>query len=404
MDTDINAIFKTEQTFNSQPQGGDDGDFISGPTTTPAEVKNDTPAPETTAKEEGDGAKPDATKEDVKPSSKLDRLKLSKPKDEEVKVEPKPEENKKPTKEDNIRILRQAKEELDKLKPEYEKYKTDLSVKDKELLTAKEELTKLKALGLNEQEREEYKKYKDLHAIEAVKNSDDFKNKIEAPIQAKVDWISTIAARAKMDDATKSALYNAVDIPDKLDRQKAIRELFKETDLDVDDFQTYTNEVIAASNELNESLYPKMDETLAKAQEIELAARDREKNQTQEATAKEQQEFQKEHEDLVEQLSKDHLRLLLEDTDLSLDGTSMAEAMKNAVPASDPKERAWQAIAGSTLPFVVSWAQKILNENHSLKQANGIRNKTAPSLGRDGLTKTPEQKNEISLEEAFGRR
>ena len=96
--------------------------------------------------------------------------------------------------------------------------------------------------------------------------------------------------------------------------------------------------------------------------------------------------------------------MLLEDTDLNLDGTTMAEAMKNAAPASDPKERAWQAIAGSTLPFVVAWAQKILNENHSLKKANNIRNKVSPSLGGDGVAKTADQKHEISVEEAFGKR
>ena len=121
-------------------------------------------------------------------------------------------------------------------------------------------------------------------------------------------------------------------------------------------------------------------------------------------SAKEKEEFSKEHNDLVEQLSKDHLRVLLDDTNLSIDGTSMAEAMKNAAPATDPKEKAWQAIAGSALPFVVQWAQNILNENHKLKTANNIRNKVSPSLGRDGIAKTPDQKHEITIAEAFGTR
>lgn len=399
-DTDINAIFKSgpsTETFSN-----DDTDFVGGPN----DVKPIDPTPEPTEqKPEAPEAKTEEPKPEEKKPSKLDRLKLEKPKDEEKKPEAKPEEpKKKPTQEENIRILRQAKEELDKLKPEYEKYRTDLESKDKELLTTKEELAKLKALGLNEQERQEYQKYRDLHAIEAVKNSEDFKNHIEAPIKAKVDWISTIADRAKLDETTKSALYNAVDIADKLDRQKAIREIFKNADLDIDDFQTYTGEVIAAANDLNENLYPKMDETLAKAQEIELAAREKEKNQAELMSAKEKEEFSKEHNDLVEQLSKDHLRVLLDDTNLSIDGTSMAEAMKNAAPATDPKEKAWQAIAGSALPFVVQWAQNILNENHKLKTANNIRNKVSPSLGRDGIAKTPEQNREISVAEAFGSR
>jgi len=399
-DTDINAIFKSGPT--TEAFSSDDTDFVGGPN----DVKPIDTTPESTEqKPEAPEAKIEEPKPEEKKPSKLDRLKLEKPKEEEKKPEAKPEEpKKKPTQEENIRILRQAKEELDKLKPEYEKYRTDLESKDKELLTTKEELAKLKALGLNEQERQEYQKYRDLHAIEAVKNSEDFKNHIEAPIKAKVDWISTIADRAKLDETTKSALYNAVDIADKLDRQKAIREIFKNADLDIDDFQTYTGEVIAAANDLNENLYPKMDETLAKAQEIELAAREKEKNQAELMSAKEKEEFSKEHNDLVEQLSKDHLRVLLDDTNLSIDGTSMAEAMKNAAPATDPKEKAWQAIAGSALPFVVQWAQNILNENHKLKTANNIRNKVSPSLGRDGIAKTPDQKHEITIAEAFGTR
>lgn len=352
-DADINAIFKSgpsTETFSSE-----DTDFIGGPN----DVKPIETAPEPTeTKVEEPEAKTGEPKPEEKKPSKLDKVKLNKPKDEEPKAEPKPEEpKKKPTQEENIRILRQAKEELDKLKPEYEKFRTDFDAKDKELLTTKEELAKLKALGLNEQERQEYQKYRDLHAVEAVKNSEDFKAHIEAPIKAKVDWISTIAGRANLDETTKAALYNAVDIPDKLDRQKAIREIFKNADLDIDDFQTYTSEVISASNELNEVLYPKMDNTLAKAQEIELAAREKEKTQAEQSSAKEMEEFSKEHNDLVEQLSKENLRVLLDDTSLSIDGTSMAEAMKSATPASDPKEKAWQAIAGSALPFVVQCPQ-----------------------------------------------
>ena len=313
-DTDINAIFKSGPT--TEAFSSDDTEFVGGPN----DVKPIDTTPESTEqKPEAPEAKIEEPKPEEKKPSKLDRLKLEKPKEEEKKPEAKPEEpKKKPTQEENIRILRQAKEELDKLKPEYEKYRTDLESKDKELLTTKEELAKLKALGLNEQERQEYQKYRDLHAIEAVKNSEDFKNHIEAPIKAKVDWISTIADRAKLDETTKSALYNAVDIADKLDRQKAIREIFKNADLDIDDFQTYTGEVIAAANDLNENLYPKMDETLAKAQEIELAAREKEKNQAELMSAKEKEEFSKEHNDLVEQLSKDHLRVLLDDTNLAL--------------------------------------------------------------------------------------
>ena len=119
-DTDINSIFKTELPSPNAVTSDDDGDFIGGPGITPSdestpEAKSDSPQQDDKAEANTSEEKP----KEEKPS-KLDRLKLKKPSDEEKKVEGKAEESKKkPTQEENIRILRQAKEELDKLKPEY---------------------------------------------------------------------------------------------------------------------------------------------------------------------------------------------------------------------------------------------------------------------------------------------
>lgn len=352
---------------------------------------------------------PPKTEEKPKAKSPLEKVgKLKKP-EEPTKEEPKadgqkPAEQKPKSNEDNIRLLRQAKEEWDKVKPEYEKTKTEYEQTKSELAATKEELTKLKALGLNEAERNEYQKYKDLHAVEAVKNSEEYQKNVLQPIQSRVNKIIDVGKKAGLDQNAVNALLDAVDIPDEWDRSKAIRGILQNADLEVEDYQLASSLVIEAAKDLTENLYPKEDSILQKARDIEIASREREKNAAQEMSKKEQEEFAKEHQGLVEQLASDHLKLLLDDTDLSIEGTTMSEAMKTATPADNPQEKAYQAIAGASLPFVMQWAQKILNENNQLKAANNVRNKTTPGRG-DGLPKTQapgEQK--LTIEEVFGKR
>lgn len=383
-------------------------DVFSAPVDAPI-TKAEAPAPEIQAMEGLDTPKDAPKTEEVKPDSPkkqsaADKLRLKKPEapKEEEKAEQKAQEVPPvDKKEENIRNLRKAKEEWDRVKPEFEKLKGDYTAKETELAATREELAKLKALGLNEQEREEYRRYKDLHAVEAVRNSEEFKKAVSMPIEAHKQAVHSIAQGAKLDQMAFSSLLDAMDIQDKYARNRAIRGIMSNADLDSDTYRDYTDDLCRIASDLNERLYPKEDELVGKAQEIELAAKEREKNQSEEAKSKEMAEFTKERDGLASQLKSDNLKTIFEDTDLSIDGTTIHDAIKDAAIADDAQGRAYQALAGQMMPFVVAWAQKWIDKAHALERANAVRNKSAPSLG-DGAPKRDGGKAELNIQDVFG--
>ncbi len=304
----------------------------------------------------------------------------------------------KPSAEDNMKILRQAKEEWDKVKPEYEKTKTEYEA-------TKQELAKLKAMGLTPQEREEFSRYRDLHAVEAVRSSAEFKNTVVAPIQARVAKIKQQAVNAKLDGAATAELLDACDIEDEYQRNKAIRNAFSKAELELEDFQTLSGIAAAAAKELQEVYYPKEDKIIAQAREIETAKRQQDSLQSSQSLKKQQEDFQKEQQRVYDILANDKLKLLMDDTDLSMDGMTLAEAMKNAAPAQTMEDRVFEVSSAAAMPFVIQWANKILAENHQLKQATRLRNGAAPR-GGDGLP--PKAAGDAgqgpTAEEVFGRK
>ena len=81
------------------------------------------------------------------------------------------------------------------------------------------------------------------------------------------------------------------------------------------------------------------------------------------------------------------VKALMEDTDLSVDGVTLAEALKDAKPATDPRERATEVQSLASMPFLLRKLNNALAEVYELKQGNKIRNGTAPKLS-DGQPKT----------------
>lgn len=319
---------------------------------------------------------------------------------EEVKVEEPAKTVVKNDKEENWAFMRKkvedAEKELSTVKPELERLKPEYE-------TTKAELAKMKALGLTETERNEFKLYREMHAVEAVKNSKDFKEKIMGPIQAKIGKIKSVSSNAKLQPQQASALLDACDIEDEFQRNKAIRSIVRGEDLEPEDYQALADSAISAARDLQETLYPKHDEALGRAEEVQLAARAREQQQGQQATQKQQQEDKRAHEEVWNILSTDKLKLVLDEQDLSIDGITMADAMKGAEAAASPQDRAFEVQAAAALPFIVEYANRALAKVAALEQANKIRNGVVPSR-RDGATK--EQKigeKPITAEEAFGR-
>ncbi len=346
-----------------------------------------------------------AVTEPVKPEPKktaLDKLGTIK-KPEPAKVDLViPEKTTGNPNENNVKILRQAKEELDRLKPEYEKTKGEFEKTRAELTAEREELTKLKALGLNEKEREEYSRYRDLHAVDAVQSSDQFQKNILQPIQYRRNKLKSIAKNAGLPE---DALIDHADIADDFQRNKAIRaSLQSAQDLDAAEINDLVGKAIAIADDLNEKWYPKMDEVLANAGEIEKAARQHEQGQHQEMTKKQQAEFQKEHEGMYARFKNEILAPIFNDTDLSIEGTTLDEALKNSRPGTTPQERAAEVHALASYPFLIHKINRLLQEKSVLENANKIRNGSAPSRS-DGQTRQVTGRDEtLKAEEVFGNR
>lgn len=305
---------------------------------------------------------------------------------------------KKVSPEENLRILGKAKEEWDKARPEFEKTKAELTA-------LRQEHEKLKSLGLNEKEREEFTRYRDMNAVEAVRQSEEFQQKVKAPIQKSIGKIKSASKNANLSEEAHSRMLMACDIDDEWQRNKAIHAAIATADLDSDDVRSLSDIVIAQAKELNENLYPREDEMLARAEEIELSARERDRNQFKEMQGKQKAEFDASHKEVFSILAGDKLKQLVEDPTLAIEGVGMSEAMKNAAPANNIRDRAFEVHAAAALPFVVEDRNRWRAKFAELERANRLRDGAAPSRN-DGERKTavPGQQQTISAEEAFGRR
>lgn len=344
--------------------------------------------------------KPDPTK-DGAPKSRLEKLsgvKKPEPKKEEQKpngqAETQPE---KPVDTANMRQLREAynksKENEAALREELEKVRPDAAKVEeyrKELDMSREELAKLKAMNLNEEERGEYTKLRDMHALSVLRESKDFKEKIMAPIQAQGKRLQNVAKQAKLDPVGVQALENAMDMTDELDRKREIRRIFKAIpDLSPEDFTDFYTESVSIGDKLNNDLYPALDAKEKQAMEIEQAARTKGKEEEEKKSLQEKEEFQKERKFVQQLLKDDKLKVLFEDTDLSVDGTTMNEAMEQIEAADNPRDRAYEVLSGAAMPFMIEKLNRLLSKVHELEEANRVRNGSGPKRG-DSLEKGPD--------------
>lgn len=362
------------------------------PTQTTTEPAKTEPAPAETTQTLVD--KPEVVKDD-KPKSRLEKIgQVKKP--EEKKVEPKVEEKgesqpepKTPPELRNAYNLskKEAAElraELEKVKPDYEKIRVDYDL-------TKKELAELKALNLNPEERKTFDSLRELHARYELEQKPDYQEKILAPIQRHLKKLEKVATDAKLGPVATEALKNAMDIEDEIDRGREIRRIFKEADLEQDDFNDFYTSMVGVGKELNERLYPEMDKAQKNAIGVEQAARTRQKQEAEQAQIKEKAEFQKEKEYVTNLLKSDKLKIIFDDTDLSVDGTTLEQAIAQAEPADNPRDRALEVQSAAVMPFMIEYLNKLLAENHQLHEGNRARNGSGPKI-TDAQVKTPDTK------------
>lgn len=349
--------------------------------------------------------KPQQTPKDGKSKSRLDSLGGVK-KPEEKKEEPKEE---KPAAEGqnghaapepkNPPELRKAYEkakadaaalraELDKIRPDFEK----VGELRAELDTSKQELARLKAMNLSDEERTNYGKLRELHALAELRESKEFQSNYIAPIQQQGRRLEAVAQAAKLSPAAFEAIKNAMDIGSELERKREIRRILKEVpELPPEDFTDFYSEVVSVGDKLNNDIYPKMEAAEKHALEIEQAARTKTKQEAEQSATKEKETLQKEREFVRNLLRDDKLKVLFDDTDLSVDGVTLADAMDQAEPADNPRDRAYEVQAGAALPFMIEYLNRLLAKNHELETANKIRNGASPSRGDGGVKPTEQQ-------------
>lgn len=372
------------------------------PATEATSDTSSTPNPDTSTGTQELIDKPDAMKDaPVKPGEKKSALekigKVAKP--EAAKAPDKDANGKtveeKPVDAGNTRQLREAYEkqkadmaalraELDKVRPDAEKL-VELRA---ELDGSREELAKLKALNLNDEERKEYGSLREMHALDVLRSSPEFEKNYLAPARMQVAKIESAAKQANLSaDATES-LKNAMDIQDEFARDTEIERILTAAELAPNIHNRFLNAMSAVGRELQEKLYPAMEAKEREAFNIQQAARLREKQQGEQKSTAEKAEYLKEYGEVRKMLTEETLRPLMEDTELSVEGTTLAEAIENAEPATTPREKAAQAQVFAAAPFMVMKINKLLQKVHELEQGNKIRNGASPSRA-DALVKTP---------------
>lgn len=328
----------------------------------------------------------------------LDKMgKITKP--EPSKEEPVVAPIKTDDKEKNWNLLREraekAEKELNTIKPEYEKIKPAYE-------TTRQEFEALKAQGLNDDERKEFARLREMNAVEMVRNSQDYKDKLETPIQKRIGRIELVAKNAKLSPQATSALIDAIDISDEFEREDAIRSIVKGEDLEPEKYQALASAAVATALDLNDNWYPKVDDVEKRALEVQNAARAKQGQAQQEMSTKQKAELEKAHNDVYQQLSGESLKPLFDEPDLSVEGTTLADAMKNPAKASSPQEMAAQEQLSAAAPFMIEHINRLLKKVFDLEQANKMRNGAAPNRN-DGKTKTqdPAKEQQLDAKEVF---
>ncbi len=169
-----------------------------------------------------------------------------------------------------------------------------------------------------------------------LKNTPEWIDTFEKPLQASLAVLGKIATRAKVDPAKLEA---ATDIEDKFDRYDAITKLF-----DAADEPVPAHLVSAAIQEAEKlhPLYAKGMELEKKAGETLSSLKHQTEQQKAESAKAAEAEYVKHHDHIYGQLSTKMKSLLADEV--------VAADVKAARPATDPADQAFQAQAAAILP------------------------------------------------------
>jgi hypothetical protein len=385
--TSAQDVFKSVQTFEtSTPK----------PATPPPSPPQSDASPAAPAKPDAGASttveidKPDAMKPDAAKKGALDKLgQVKKPEVKAPEQKPNGTQTQTPESQPDLgkaNVLREAYEkqkadmaalraELEKARPDLEKL-TELRA---ELDGSREELARLKAMNLSDDERKELVTHRQQNALQALRESPDFRKEYVTPILAQTAKIDNAAKLANLSAEATMALKDAMDKPDEFERDTEIERILQDADLAPNVYNRLFNGLTAVGRELQEKLYPALQAKEREAWDIQQSARQRDRQQAEQQTQASKQAYAKEQEFVYNALTQQALAEIVKDTDLAIEGTTMMDAMKGADIDDDPRERATQAALAAAGPFLIMKINKLLQQVHDLETANKIRNGSTPS-------------------------
>lgn len=236
------------------------------------------------------------------------------------------------------------------------------------------DLETVRATALDPESKAKLENFEKIYAVEALVASPEYQAEIAAPFSEQQEILHQVAEFSKVD---ASKLMEAAKDPNPLTRGQKIRTVLEESKIDNEKgLEAAATTLESAASKMHE-LWKKDAQKMARAQEIQNAARGEEavkgSAKAEQARQKQEKEFSEAHESIYKTLEA-KLPALFSDPEF-------AKIAKSAKAASDPMNNAYRAIAGESLPLIVQRLMKAEAELASIKEGNKAAAAANPRLG-----------------------
>lgn len=331
------------------------------------------PKPEAKPKQEVQ-KKPDATngkeiKTDAKKSDPLSKFDAVQPSEDDMKQQSK------------WMQLKAAEKERDELKPKLGEYEN-----------------RIKELEAKIWPDDKIKRFEELQTKERaweVENTPEWHQHIEVPFKQREAWIDKMVAHYKLD---KDQLWAALDIADPFARGEKIDEVLGSSEKPIP--ANTAGSLAQIGNDL-QTIYGEMERKRADALKMGASLESEKAQMTEKQQAEEQQALTEAQEEVRGQLEK-KLPSMFSDEDLKIAGISLADAVKGAAPADNPRGRAYQAQAGEILPYIVHKLMDVEQRLAAFHKEEKDRNEAKPGMTPTGIKLPSDDKPEFaSLDDAM---
>ena len=236
------------------------------------------------------------------------------------------------------------------------------------------DLETVKATAPDPESKAKLENFEKIYAVEALVASPEYQAEIAMPFSEQQEILMQVSEFSKVD---AGKLMEAAKDPNPLTRGQKIRTALEESKIDNEKgLEAAATTLESAASKMHE-LWKKDAQKIARAQEIQNAARGEEavkgSAKAEQAKQKQEKEFSEAHDSIYKTLEA-KLPALFSDPEF-------AKIAKSAKAASDPMNSAYRAIAGESLPLIVQRLMKAEAELASIKEGNKAAAAANPRLG-----------------------